>query len=68
MKNNTKTTKTSNTNKTTAQKIYDVAHKEVFLKNIDRDVMTKSVMILSLAINIVTLVVVILLLGGVQLS
>ena len=67
MKNNTKTTKKSNTN-TTAQKIYDVAHKEVFLKDIDRDIMAKSVMILSLAINIVTLVVVILLLGGVQFS
>ena len=64
MSENKKTTKTNE--KTTAQKVSDVAHKEVFMKNLDRDIFTRSVLILSVAINLVTFVAVVLLDAGIQ--
>lgn len=77
MKNNTNTKPTKTTTKSTSksvvkdkpltQKISEVAHKEVFMKNIDRDIFARSVLITSLAFNIVTFIAVVLLLGGVQL-
>ena len=65
MKNNTTKTK-KQTDKTVAQKVHEVAHKEVFMKNVDSDIFTRSVLITSLAVNLATLIAAILLLSGVQ--
>lgn len=67
MKNNTTNNKSTKTNKTVAQRFNEAAHKEILLKDIDRDILTKSVLTLSLAINLATFVGVMLLMEGFRL-
>ncbi|MFZ2560574.1 MAG: hypothetical protein WAW91_03005 [Candidatus Nanoperiomorbaceae bacterium] len=67
MKNNTTNNKSTKTNKTVAQRVNEAAHKEILLKDIDRDILTKSVLTLSLAINLATFVGVMLLMEGFRL-
>jgi hypothetical protein len=64
MKNNTTTNTTKSTNKTMAQKVHEVAHKEIFMKKVDRDIFARSVLITSLGINLATFIAVVLFISG----